>query len=51
MTNILFEPPTKTVNDSLSSTFSIAAKIATLSPIDKGIGDKNSTSNFRPKVY
>ena len=48
MTNILFEPPTKTSNDSLSSTFSVAAKIATVSPIDKVTSDKNSTSNFRP---
>lgn len=48
MTNILFEPPTKTINDSLSSTFSVVAKIATVSPIDKVTSDKNSTSNFRP---
>ena len=46
--NILSEPLTKTINDSLTmGIFPDAAKIAAVSPIDKGTGNKNSISNFR----
>ena len=47
--NILSEPLTKTINDSLSmGIFPDAAKTAAVSPIDKGTDNKNSISNFRP---
>ena len=47
--NILSEPLTNTINDSLSmGIFIDAAKTATVSPIDKGTDNKNSISNFRP---
>ena len=47
--NILSESLTKTVNDSLTmAIFPDAAKIAAISPIDKGADNKNSISNFRP---
>ena len=47
--NILSEPLTKAVNDSLTrGIFPDAAKIAAVSPIDKGTDNKNSISNFRP---
>ena len=47
--NILSEPLTKTINDSLTmGIFPDAAKIAAVSPIDKGTNNKNSVSNFRP---
>ena len=47
--NILSEPPTNTINDSLNvGIFLDAAKTATVSPIDKGTDNKNSISNFRP---
>ena len=46
--NILSEPLTKTINDSLTmAIFPDAAKIAAVSPIDKGTDNKNSISNFR----
>ena len=47
--NILSEPLTNTINDSLNmGIFLDAAKTATVSPIDKGTDNKNSISNFRP---
>ena len=47
--NILSEPLTKTINDSLAmGIFPDAAKIDAVSPIDKGTDNKNSISNFRP---
>ena len=47
--NILSEPLTKTINDSLTmAIFPDAAKIDAVSPIDKGTDNKNSISNFRP---
>ena len=47
--NILSEPLTKTINDSLTmGIFPDAAKIAAVSPVDKGTDNKNSISNFRP---
>ena len=47
--NILSEPLTKTINDSLTmGILPDAAKIAAISPIDKGTDNKNSISNFRP---
>ena len=47
-TNILSEPLTKTINDSLTmGNFPDATKIAAVSPIDKGTDNKNSISNFR----
>ena len=47
--NILSEPLTKAVNDSLTrGIFPDAAKIAAVSPIDKGADNKNNISNFRP---
>ena len=47
--NILSEPLTKTINNSLTmGIFPDAAKIAAVSPIDKGTNNKNSISNFRP---
>ena len=47
--NILSEPLTKTINDSLTmGIFPDAAKTAAVSPIDKGTDNKNSISNFRP---
>ena len=50
--NVLFEPLTKTINDSLTKgIFPDAAKIAAVSPVDKGIENKNSIFNFRPEVY
>ena len=49
LANILSEPLTKTINDSLTmGIFPDAAKIAAVSPIDKGTDNKNSISNFRP---
>ena len=45
---VLSEPLTKTVNDSLTmDIFLDAAKIAAVSPVDKGTDNKNSISNFR----
>ena len=47
--NILSEPLTKTINDSLiMGIFPDAAKTAAGSPVDKGTDNKNSISNFRP---
>ena len=48
--NILSEPLTKTINDSLTmgGIFPDAAKIAAVSPIDKSTDYKNRISNFRP---
>ena len=47
--NILPEPLTKTINDSLiMAIFADATKIAAVSPIDKGNDNKNSISNFGP---
>ena len=46
--DILSEPLTKTINDSLTMSIFQAAKIAVSSPIDKGTDNKNSISNFRP---
>ena len=47
--NILSEPLTKTINDSLyMGIFPDAAKYAAVSLIDKGTENKNSISNFRP---
>ena len=47
-TNILSEPLTKTINDSLTmGNFPDATKIAAVSSIDKGTDNKNSISNFR----
>ena len=46
--NILSEPLTKRINDSLTmSIFPDAAKIAAVSPVDKVTDNKNSISNFR----
>ena len=46
--NILSEPLTKTINDSLTmGIFPDAAKIAAVSPVDKVTDNKNSISNFR----
>ena len=47
--NILSERITKTINNSLTmGIFPDAAKIAAVSPVDKGTDNKNSISNFRP---
>ena len=47
--NILSVSLTKTINDSLAmDIFPDTAKIAAVSPIDKGTGNKNSISNFKP---
>ena len=50
--NILSEPLTKTINDSLTmGIFPDAAKTAAVSPIDKGTtGNKNSISSFSPVI-
>ena len=49
LANILSEPLTKTINDSLTmGIFPGAAEIAAVSPIDKGTDNKNSIPNFRP---
>ena len=49
LANILSEPLTKTINDSLTmGIFPDAAKIAAVWSIDKGTDNKNSISNFRP---
>ena len=46
--NILSEPLTKTINDSLTmGIFPDAAKIAAVSPVDKVTDNKNRISNFR----
>ena len=49
LANILSEPLTKTINDSLTmGIFPDAAKIAAVSSIYKGTDNKNNISNFRP---
>ena len=49
LANILSEPLTKTISDSLTmGIFLYAAKITSALPIDKGTDNKNSISNFRP---
>ena len=46
--NIFSEPLTKTIKYSLTmGIFPDAAKIAAVSPVDKGADNKNSISNFR----
>ena len=47
--NILSEPLTKAINDSLTmGIFPDAPEIAAVSPVDQGTDNKNSISNFRP---